>query len=424
MIVLIYVIILLLCGLLALVSYVERLYTESGKFLSREFQDNIEAFEKLVEPRLVITSKRAALAIAVLAQLCTAAIALLIGYLVFQDQKWTALEITQAAVGIILVVIVCNRWFPYALFTRTRGEWLVAFIPVLKVLIYMMLPVTIVLGFGLSVAALAEPHEPEEPEHPSEAVDALIEAGREEGILEESDRQLIQSVVEFGDKTVREVMTPRPDIFAVPAETTIEAVTNMLRDKPYSRVPVYVSNIDHMQGMVLTHDLIQIPDEQAKTTTVGKLVRPVIFVPETKMTSQLLREMQKDNIHVAIVIDEYGTVAGIVTMEDLVEEIVGEIRDEHEQTHDIVREGDNAYVMWGSVDIGRLQDLFDTRFEPKDTATVGGLVSALMGRIPQPGEVMEEDGLRFEILESTDRKVEKVRVSRLQPGTPAQQVTA
>ncbi len=422
--VLVYVVILVLCGLLALVSYVERLYTESGKFLSREFQDNIEAFEKLVEPRLVSTSKRAALAMAVLAQLCTAAVTLLIGYLVFQDQKWTAPEIAQAAVGIILVVIVCNRWLPFALFTRTHGEWLVAFVPLLKVLIYVMLPVTIVLGFGLSVAALAEPHEPVEPEHPSEAVDALIEAGREEGILEESDRQLIQSVVEFGDKTVREVMTPRPDIFAVPAETTIEAFTNMLRDKPYSRVPVYISNIDHIQGMVLAHDLIQIPDDQAPTTTVGKLVRPVIFVPETKMTSQLLREMQKDNIHVAIVIDEYGTVAGIVTMEDLVEEIVGEIRDEHEQTHDIVREGDNAYVMWGSVDIGRLQDLFDTRFEPKDTATVGGLVSALMGRIPQPGEVMEEEGIRFEILESTDRKVEKVRVSRLQPDTPSEQVSA
>src|SRR5439155_1747430 len=128
MIAIVYLVIVILCALLTLVSYVERLYTESGKFLSREFQDNIEAFEKLVEPRLVTTSKRAALAIAVLAQLCTAAIALLIGYLVFQDQKWTALEITQAAVGIILVVIVCNRWFPYALFTRTRGEWLVAFI--------------------------------------------------------------------------------------------------------------------------------------------------------------------------------------------------------------------------------------------------------------------------------------------------------
>src|SRR5258707_6965834 len=305
--IMVYIAILLLCGLLALVSYIEQLYTESGKFLSREFQDNIEAFEKLVEPRLVSTSKRAALAMAVLAQLCTAAVALLIGYLVFQDQRWTAPEIAQAAVGIVLVVIVCNRWFPYALFTRTRGDWLVAFTPLLKLLIYLMLPVTVWLGFGLSVAALAEPHEPEEPEHPSEAVDALIEAGREEGILEESDRQLIQSVVEFGDKTVREVMTPRPEIFAVPAETSIEAFTTLLKDKPHSRVPVYVSNIDNIQGMVLAHDLIQITDAQAKTTTVRTLLRPVVFVPETKKTSALLREMQRDNIHMAIVIDEYGS---------------------------------------------------------------------------------------------------------------------
>ena len=126
--------------------------------------------------------------------------------------------------GIVLVVIICNRLLPYVMFTRTRGTWLVRFLPLLKTLVYLMIPFTVVLGFGLSVAALAEPHEPEEPEHPSEAVDALIEAGREEGILEESDRQLIQSVVEFGDKTVREVMTPRPDIFAVSADTTIEAI--------------------------------------------------------------------------------------------------------------------------------------------------------------------------------------------------------
>src|SRR5258708_4613197 len=157
--------------------------------------------------------------------------------------------------------------------------------------------------------------------------------------------------------------------------------------------------------MVLSHDLIQIADDQAKTTTLGKLVRPVIFVPETKKTSQLLREMQKDNIHLAIVIDEYGAVAGIVTLEDLVEEIVGEIGDEHE----------------AAIDVVRLADLFDLRLEPSDTATGGGLVSELAGRIPQPGEVIEEDGLRFEILQSTDRKVEKVRVSRARAGTPAKE---
>jgi putative hemolysin len=410
----IYVAVLALCALLVLVSYVDRLYTETGKFLSREFQENIEAFEKLVEPRLLRASSRAGLAFAVLTLLINATIAFLIGYLVFRDMRWTWPEIVQAIIGIVLVIILCNRLLPYVLFTRTRGEWLVHFLPLLVTLIYLMLPITVMLGFGLSVAALAEPHEPEEPEHPSEAVDALIEAAEEEGILEESDRQLIQSVVEFGDKTVREVMTPRPNIVAVPTTTTIEAFTALLRDKPYSRVPVYSTTIDHIQGMVLSHDLIQFPDDQARTTTVARLVRPVLFVPETKKTSQLLRDMQKDNIHMAIVIDEYGSVAGLLTMEDLVEEIVGEIGDEHEHAHDIVREGDGAYVMQGSVDVGRLQDLFDVRLDGHDSTTVGGLVSAIAGRIPQPGEVIEDEGLRFEILESTDRKVEKVRVGRSQ----------
>jgi CBS domain containing-hemolysin-like protein len=411
----IYIVILLLCGLLALVSYVERLYTESGKFLTREFQENIEAFDRLVEPRLSSVSGRASLAIAVLAQLCTATIALLISYLVFSHTAWSAPELLDAIVGLILVVIVCNRLLPYAMFTRTKGQWLVHFIPVLKVLIYLMLPITLVLGFSLSVVALAEPHEPEEPEHPSEAVDALIEAGQEEGILEESDRELIQSVVEFGDKTVREVMTPRPEIFAVPAETTIEGFAAQLRGKPYSRVPVYVSNIDQIQGMVMAHDLIAIPPEEARTMMVRKLMRPVAFVPETKKTSELLREMQRDNIHLAVVIDEYGSVAGIVTMEDLLEEIVGEIRDEHEQGTDVVPESDSAYVVRGNVDIDRLEELFHLRVDPRDAATIGGLVSALVGRIPQRGEVIEDDGLRFEVLESTDRRVDKVRVTRSHP---------
>ena len=417
----IYVVVVLLCGLLVLASYVERVYTESGKFLTREFQENIEAFERLVEPKLSSVSGRASLAVAVLVQLCTAGIAFLIAYLVYSREKWTGPEIVQAVVGIVIVVIACNRLLPYVLFTRTKGEWLAAFVPVLKILIYLMMPITLVLGFSLSVAALAEPHEPEEPEHPSEAVDALIEAGQEEGILEESDRELIQSVVEFGDKTVREVMTPRPEIFAVPADTTIEQFAAMLRGKPYSRVPIYVSSIDQIQGMVLVNDLIAFSPGEARTTMVRKLMRPVAYVPETKKTSELLREMQRENIHMAVVIDEYGSVAGLVTLEDLLEEIVGEIRDEHEQATDVVPESDSAYLVRGNVDIDRLQDLFDTRVDPKDATTIGGLVSAIAGHIPKPGEVIEEDGLRFEVLESTDRRVDKVRVSRSRSHPQAKQ---
>lgn len=420
---LIYLLLLFLSGLLALVSYVERLYTESGKFLSREFQENIEAFENRVEPRLSAISGKSALAIGVLVQLITAVIAMILSWLVFTNPLWNWKEVVQAAVAVVLVIITCNRLLPYVMFTRTQGVWLVKFVPVLQILIYLMLPVTVVLGFGLSVAALAEPHEPEEPEHPSEAVDALIEAGQEEGILQESDRELIQSVVEFGDKTVREVMTARPEIFAVAADTTVEQFTAMLREHPHTRVPVYVSNIDEIQGMALSHDVITIPDEDAKVTMVRKLMRPVLFVPETKKTSELLREMQRENIHLAVVIDEYGSVAGIVTMEDLVEEIVGEIRDEHEDQTDVVRENDGTYVVRGSVDVDRLNDLFDLRIEPHEATTVGGLVSAVAGRILQPGEIVEEDGLRFEVLQSTTRRIEKIRVGRT-PNVPVEEKLA
>src|SRR5205807_7956027 len=229
---------------------------------------------------------------------------------------------------------------------------------------------------------------------------------------------------EFGDKTVREVMTARPEIFAVAADTSVEQLTAMLREHPHTRVPVYVSNIDEIQGMVLSHDVIMVPDEEAKVTMVRKLMRPVLFVPETKKTSELLREMQRENIHLAVVIDEYGSVAGIVTMEDLVEEIVGEIRDEHEEVRDVLREGEGVYIVRGSVDVDQLGDLFDLRLEAREATTVGGLVSAMAGRILQPGETVEEGGLRFEVLESTNRRVEKVRVSRSEPGVSAREMLA
>jgi CBS domain containing-hemolysin-like protein len=140
----------------------------------------------------------------------------------------------------------------------------------------------------------------------------------------------------------------------------------------------------------------------------------VHFVPESKLGSDLLREMQKKNIQMAIVVDEYGGVAGLVTIEDLVEEIVGEIRDEHDKP-EIVREGDRTYVVSGGMDVDRLVELFSVRPEGKESATVAGLVSELAGRIPRSGEIVEEDGLRFEVLESTDRKVERVRITAVQP---------
>ena len=406
---------LLLCGLLTLVSYVDRLYSEIGKFLSREFQDNIDAFEQSVEPRLKFSRERAALSVAVISQLSTAAISLLLGFAAFHEGVWRSEEILQATLGLILIVIIFNRFLPFVFFMRTRGQWLGHWVPVLRLVIYLALPATLVLGFLRSVTALTKEHSDQQPETQAEAVDALIEAGREEGILDESNRDLIQSVVEFGEKTVREAMKPRPDIVAVPTNTSVEQFVELLREKPYSRVPVFEGTIHSIKGIVHAQDVLQVPDTEARTRTVDTLMRKdVYFVPESKRGSDLLREMQKNNIRMAIVVDEYGGVAGLVTIEDLVEEIVGEIRDEHEKA-ELIRESDHSYVVAGNMDVDRLDELFGMRPEGKESATIAGLVSELAGRIPQKGEVVEEDGLRFEVLESTERRVKRVRISVVEP---------
>ncbi len=403
-----------LLALLALTSYVDRVYQEIGKFLSRDFQNNIDVFEQKVEPNLHVSRARASLSMAVLKQLITATIAMLVGFAVFADQRWSVYEILQAALSLILIVIIFNQFLPYVFFSRTKGVWLIRWTWLLKLLIYLVLPVTIVLGFLQSVVSLTRQNTPEEPETAAEAVDALIEAGQEEGIIQEGDRDLIQSVVEFSGKTVREAMKPRPDMFAVPVSTTVERFIQMLGEKHFSRVPVYEGSIHNIKGIVYAQDVLQVPDSEAPTRTLNSLMRrDVYFVPESKLGSDLLREMQKNNIRMAIVVDEYGGVAGLVTIEDLVEEIVGEIRDEHEKP-EVVRENDHSYVVPGGMDVDRLTELFGTKPEGRESATVAGLVSELAGHIPQRGETVDDDGLRFEVLESTDRRVERVRISALQ----------
>ncbi len=403
-----------LLGLLALASYVDRVYQEIGKFLSREFQDNIDVFEQKVEPVLGVSRSRASLSMAVLKQLTTATIALLVGFALFSDQRWSAYEIAQAAISLIVIVIVFNQFLPFLFFSRTNGAWLIRWIWLMRILIYLVLPVTIVLGFLQSVVSLTRENTREEPESASEAVDALIEAGQEEGIIQEGDRDLIQSVVEFSGKTVREAMKPRPEMFAVPMETTVERFIEMLRTKHYSRVPVYDGSIHNIKGIVYAQDVLQVPDSEASKTLETLMRRDVYFVPESKLGSDLLREMQKNNIRMAIVVDEYGGVAGLVTIEDLVEEIVGEIRDEHEKP-EIVKENPDSYIVSGGMDVDRLAELFGTKPEGRESATVAGLVSELAGHIPQKGETVDDDGLRFEVLESTDRRVERVRITTVQP---------
>jgi putative hemolysin len=429
---------LLLC-LLALAAYVDRIYFEMGKFLSREYTENIEAWEQSVEPKLRLSRESAALSASVLRQIALVALTFLLVIRLQGLLEHSLVEIGRTVFELLLVLLVFDRLLPQIFFTKTKGEWIAQITILLQALFYLVLPVTLMISLLLSIAGLAEP-EMAEPEHAGEAMDALLEAGEEEGVLDEEDRELVRSVVEFGDKVVREVMTPRPEMFAVAGKTTLEVFTAEVNAHNFSRVPVYGESIDEITGIAFARDLLAVKDADAARLTVAQLQRPAVFVPETKKVNELLREMQRQKQHMSIVIDEYGGVAGLVTIEDLLEAIVGEIQDEHDEETDgdaPVEEPEGTWVVPGSFEVDRLRELLEERSGPAgdkdeecieepnaeaaepvltqllskyDATTVGGLVSEIAGHIPLPGEVVDDGPLRLEVIGSTDRLVERVRV--------------
>ncbi|HSZ16403.1 MAG TPA: hemolysin family protein [Terracidiphilus sp.] len=407
--------------IVTLASYISRVYSEYGKILSREVQENLDAWEEKVEPHLGLSREHAAISASVLQQLALGVIALEFGAILFDRGphmgRPTSAEIAQAVLGVALVVVFCNQVLPTLLFNLTEGRWAARLLWPIRFLFWIITPITVFVRFFYSVASLAEPT-PNPEEETAGNVEALLEAGQEEGILEEDDRDLVRSAVEFGDKLVREVMTPRPRVFAVAESTTLEEFIEMLRDHNYSRVPVYSDSLDNVTGIAFAHDLLQITDTDARTRTVAAIQRPAAFVPETKRGYELLREMQREKQHMRLVIDEYGGVAGLVTIEDLLEQIVGDIKDEHEAdtpVEDPQREAGGSWLVPGSFPVDQLVDLFGEPVdlnESYEATTLGGLVSEIEGRIPLRGEVVELDhaGLRIEVVASTDRRVERLRV--------------
>ena len=412
---------LLLAVVETMASYISRVYSEFGKILSRDVQDNLDAWEVRIEPHLGLSREHAALCASVLQQLTLGLIAIQFGAILFDRTPHlgppTAAEIAQAILGVVLVVIFANQLIPSLLFNRTRGLWARRLLWPVCALLWLVTPVTVFIRFFFSVGALAEETAGPE-EEPAVDVEALIEAGEEEGILEQSDKELVRSAVEFGDMLVREVMTPRPEIFAVDESITLEKFLELLRQHNYSRVPVYAGTLDSITGIAFSHDLLQIADSDARTRTVATIRRPVAFVPETKKGYELLREMQREKQHMRIVIDEYGGVSGLVTIEDLLEQIVGNIRDEHEDDGHIDeprREPSGSWVVPGSFPADRLSDLIDEPVELDESyeaTTLGGLVSEAAGHIPAAGEtvVLKPAELRVEVIASTGRRIERMRI--------------
>ena len=246
-------------------------------------------------------------------------------------------------------------------------------------------------------------------------IEALIDVGEAEGIIEEEERELIQSAIEFGDTTVAEVMTPRTEIVALPKSATVREARNMIIESRHSRLPVYRDQIDNVEGIIYVRDLLPSLSMGKADSPIGPFIRPVYFVPETKPVAKLLREMQKAHAYLAMVVDEYGGVAGLVTVEDILEEIVGEIEDEDisgEEPEEIVPASNGAYEVLGGTEIGKIERLFDMEIETDDFTTIAGLVIAQKGSVPRPGEHLDFRGLEVDVLEADGKRISRLRIKK------------
>ena len=264
----------------------------------------------------------------------------------------------------------------------------------------------------VTTATEAPPVEPapEVAEAAQDAADAA-DAAAQEG----QARELLRNLADFRETMVREVMTPRPDIVAIESSATLDQLQTLFREQQYSRIPVFKDTLDNVQGFVNVKDLLLKPGATL-TAPVTSYVRPAHFVPETKRVPDLLAELQRKRIQSAIVVDEYGGTAGLVTVEDLLEEIVGEIRDEYDvEVERIVDEGNGAFLFSGSVHVEEMANLLKVNIEGHGFETVGGFLLSRLGRVPAVGEHLEIDGLGVEIVETEQRRITRVRMSRLEP---------
>jgi CBS domain containing-hemolysin-like protein len=405
---------------LVVFSYIDRVYRELGRVSTGRIHDHLDVFEAEIEPRFKMERHRAARVFSLLARLWLVLVAAVTarGVIFFVPGTW------EAAVEMIFFlgaeVVIAMQFLPAILLAGVPGNWVAPVVPAARVLLWVAWPVQSVIDALVSVLHLSE-EEPSAPTVEQQAIEALVDAATEEGIIEQDDARLIEQVVEFGDKRVREVMTPRPDVIAIPASATLEDLRELVVETKFSRLPVYDQSLDDIVGVVMSRDMLEYMDREAARHTVRELMRPVLFVPETKFGSELLKELQRKNQQMAVVIDEYGLMAGVVTVEDLVEEIVGEIGEEDRRpAPDVVRETGGTMVLRGSVPLDKIGDLFgvelDAASQHSNAATIAGLLNAIAGHVPHAGEVFEVDGLRFEVLEANQRKVLRVRGRRVPAG--------
>ena len=308
--------------------------------------------------------------------------------------------------GLVLLVPVCTWVVPLLVVRRHPERVLGALLPSFHAVARVLQPLT-----GAMLERLAGGGDKQA------AGGAAAAAGRDgepqSAADERHERELLHSVVEFGDTRVREVMTPRPDVVAVRADATLSELRALFVERQYSRLPVYEEDLDHVLGFVFVKDLVPLSDAPAAERIISRLLRPAHVVPETRRVATLLKEFQRQRVQIAVVHDEYGGTAGLVTLEDLIEEIVGEIRDEYDvEAEPIVDEGGGSFVFSGTVPVDDMAERLDVAVERQGFETVAGYLLSRLGRVPRVGETLDVDQVTVEILDGEARRVQRVRMRR------------
>jgi putative hemolysin len=326
-------------------------------------------------------------------------------------------SIALLAAAMVTFGAVCEFLIPFLIVSRDPERVLELLLPGFRIVTQPLTPITYallhLLNHSRKERMASVPVARDEVNDDGDVIPGAVVAESDRATGHHEERRLLKSIVDFGDTLVREVMMPRPDIVAIRADATLDDLRALFREQEYSRIPVYRENLDNILGFVYVKDLILLGDSPKGDAPITNHLRPAHFVPETKLVSELLREFQQQRIQSAIVVDEYGGTAGLVTLEDLVEEIFGEIRDEYDvESEPVVDEGNGSFVFSGTADVEEIADRLHVPIEREGFETVGGFLLSHLGHVPAIGESFDIDGLHVEVIDAERRRVRKVRITR------------
>jgi CBS domain containing-hemolysin-like protein len=354
-----------------------------------------------------------------LVNIAASALATSITIRLFLARGWggTALAVSAATGVMTFLILTFGEIIPKTIALRKAESFSLLVAPIIITLRAVLKPLAYLIGFICRpfIYVFGGKAPEKGPFVTEEEIRMILATGEKEGVIEQEEREMITSIFEFGDTIVREVMTPKPDISAVDSKSTLEQIKKVIIDSGHSRIPIYEGTLDNVLGIIYAKDLLK----PGAAENLKELLRPAIFIPETKRVSELLHEMQAARTHLAIIVDEYGVTTGVVTLEDLIEEIVGEIHDEFEREEKMIEKIDkNTYIVDGRLSLKDLNDRLKLGLpeDEKEYDTIGGFVFSQLGKAPSVGHSIKYDDLVISVERVLRRRITRVKIVRLQRG--------